>query len=55
MRTAEDMESSKCHLGAVIARDLSIITSNYRATMTLDEYLKQQKVRGRRWEEREGW
>lgn len=42
----EDMESTQCHLGAVIVRDLSIAVSNYRASMTLDEYLKQQKVLG---------
>ncbi len=41
---AEDMESSQCHLGGVIVRDLSCVVSNYRANMTLDEYLKQQKV-----------
>ena len=39
------MESSQCHLGGVIVRDLSCVVSNYRANMTLDEYLKQQKVR----------
>ncbi|GAB4817809.1 hypothetical protein N2152v2_004855 [Parachlorella kessleri] len=42
----EDMESSQCHLGGVIVRDLSCVVSNYRANMTLDEYLKQQKVLG---------
>lgn len=45
MLYAEDMESTKCHLGGVIVRDLSIKVSNYRAHMTLDEYLKEQKVR----------
>jgi carbamoyl-phosphate synthase small subunit len=43
---AEDMESEKCHLGAIIVRDLSISVSNYRATLTLDEYCKQQGVMG---------
>ena len=43
---AEDMESSKAHLGGVIVRDLSIKVSNYRSNITLDEYLKQQKVGG---------
>ena len=38
------MESSKVHLGGVIVRDLSIKVSNYRSNMTLDAYLKQQKV-----------
>ncbi|PSC68830.1 carbamoyl-phosphate synthase S chain [Micractinium conductrix] len=42
----EDMESSKVHLGGVIARDLSCVVSNYRANMSLDEYLKEQKVMG---------
>ena len=41
---AEDMESSQCHLGGVIVRDLSLIVSNYRSTQTLDAYLKEQKV-----------
>lgn len=40
------MESSQVHMGAVIVRDLSIKVSNYRSNMTLDEYLKQQKVGG---------
>ncbi|KAL4430872.1 hypothetical protein ABPG75_006128 [Micractinium tetrahymenae] len=42
----EDMESEKVHLGGVIVRDLSCKVSNYRANITLDEYLKQQKVMG---------
>ena len=42
----EDMESERCHLGAVIARDLSATVSNYRANKTLDEYLKEQGVLG---------
>ena len=42
---AEDMESAQVHMGGVIVRDLSIKVSNYRANLTLDEYLKQQKVR----------
>jgi len=42
----EDMESSKCHLGGVIVRDLSLIVSNYRSNMTLDAYCKEQKVMG---------
>jgi carbamoylphosphate synthase small subunit len=43
---AEDMESSKCHLGGVIIRDLSLQVSNYRSVMTLDAYLKEQVLRG---------
>lgn len=42
----EDMESTKCHLGAIIVRDLSISVSNYRSTKTLDEYCKEQGVIG---------
>ena len=42
----EDMESSKCHLGGVIVRDLSLIVSNYRSNMSLDAYCKEQKVMG---------
>ena len=39
---AEDMESEKCHLGAIVVRDLSAKVSNYRASQTLDDYLKMQ-------------
>jgi hypothetical protein len=35
-RHTDDMESSKCHLGAIIIRDLSIVVSNYRSVKTLD-------------------
>ncbi|KAL6781994.1 CMP2 [Auxenochlorella protothecoides x Auxenochlorella symbiontica] len=42
----EDMESTKCHLGAVIIRDLSATVSNYRSSLTLDAYLKEQGVLG---------
>lgn len=42
----EDMESTKCHLGGVIVRDLSLRVSNYRSCMTLDAYLKDQGVLG---------
>lgn len=40
------MESTQCHLGGVIVRDLSLKVSNYRSAMTLDAYLKEQKVMG---------
>ena len=43
---ADDGESTKCHLEGIIVRDLSAVVSNYRSTMTLDEYLKKQNVRG---------
>lgn len=42
----EDMESTQCHLGGVIVRDLSLRVSNYRSAMTLDAYLKKQGVLG---------
>lgn len=45
------MESEKVHLGGVIVRDLSCKVSNYRANLTLDEYLKQQKVGSRAWQQ----
>lgn len=56
---AGDMESTQVHMGGVIVRDLSITVSNYRSNMTLDEYLKQQKVGAgcetMRWEVVGGW
>lgn len=36
------MESEKCHLSGIIVRDLAAKVSNYRASQTLDEYLKAQ-------------
>lgn len=42
----DDEESDACHLGAVIVRDLSIAVSNYRSTMSLDEYCKKHNVLG---------
>ena len=43
---AEDMESDDVHLGAIIVRDLSISVSNYRASISLDDYCKKQGVMG---------
>jgi carbamoyl-phosphate synthase small subunit len=43
---ADDLESSQCHLGAIIVRDLSLTVSNYRSRIALDEYCKQQNVIG---------
>ena len=40
------MESTKCHLGAIIVRDLSCVVSNYRSRMSLDEYCKKENVIG---------
>lgn len=42
----DDVESSACHVSALIVRDLSPICSNWRSTQTLDEYLKVQGVVG---------
>uniref|UniRef100_A0A7R9Z1M4 Carbamoyl phosphate synthase arginine-specific small chain n=1 Tax=Chlamydomonas euryale TaxID=1486919 RepID=A0A7R9Z1M4_9CHLO len=42
----EDNESSKCHLGAIIIKDLSKSVSNYRSRMDLDKYCKEQGVLG---------
>ncbi|EFJ47406.1 hypothetical protein VOLCADRAFT_81499 [Volvox carteri f. nagariensis] len=42
----EDVESSKCHLGAIIVRDLSCVVSNYRSKMSLDAYCKKENVIG---------
>jgi carbamoyl-phosphate synthase small subunit len=42
----EDMESSKAHMGGMLVRHLSLNVSNYRAAMTLPEYLEQQGVVG---------
>jgi len=43
---ADDVESTKCHLGAIIVRDKSSVVSNYRSVMTLDEYCEKQNVIG---------
>uniref|UniRef100_A0A7S0R4H5 Carbamoyl phosphate synthase arginine-specific small chain n=1 Tax=Pyramimonas obovata TaxID=1411642 RepID=A0A7S0R4H5_9CHLO len=42
----DDMESEKCHLGAVIIRSYTTIISNYRSEKSLDTYLKEQNVIG---------
>lgn len=42
----EDNESTKCHLGAIIVRDLSLSVSNYRSRVSLSDYCKQQGVLG---------
>jgi carbamoyl-phosphate synthase small subunit len=31
------MESSVCHLGGIIVRDLSCVVSNYRSVKTVDQ------------------
>jgi hypothetical protein len=40
------MESDKCHLGAIIVRDLSITVSNYRSSKNIQDYCKEQNVIG---------
>ncbi len=45
-RPTDDVESSQCHLGAIIVRDLSIAVSNYRSTQDLPSYCEQQGVLG---------
>jgi carbamoyl-phosphate synthase small subunit len=42
----DDVESTKCHLGGVIVRDLSSVVSNYRSKLSLDEYLQKEGVLG---------
>lgn len=43
---SDDMESTKAHLGGCVVRDLSVVVSNYRSKMTLDEYCKKQNIVG---------
>ena len=42
----EDVESTKVHATGVVVRDLSKITSNFRATETLHEYAKRSDLPG---------
>lgn len=42
----DDVESTQCHLGAIIVRDLSLKVSNYRSTQSLPDYCKEQNVIG---------
>ena len=42
----DDVESSRVHTGAFIVRELSRITSNHRASGSLDDYLKENGVVG---------
>ncbi|GAA4016336.1 glutamine-hydrolyzing carbamoyl-phosphate synthase small subunit [Actimicrobium antarcticum] len=41
---AEDIESFKVHAAGLIIRDLPLMTSNFRSTQTLADYLKQENV-----------
>ncbi|HEX2605326.1 MAG TPA: glutamine-hydrolyzing carbamoyl-phosphate synthase small subunit [Oxalicibacterium sp.] len=42
----EDVESNRIHAAGLIIKDLPILTSNFRSTQTLSEYLKSQNVVG---------
>lgn len=44
--TADDMESDKVHLSGIIVRDLALKVSNYRAQVSLSDYLKEKGVVG---------
>ncbi len=41
---AEDVEASRVHAAGLIIRDLPILTSNFRSTQTLSDYLKSENV-----------
>mmetsp|Transcript_13010 Transcript_13010/g.24832 ORF Transcript_13010/g.24832 Transcript_13010/m.24832 type:complete len:463 (+) Transcript_13010:109-1497(+) len=42
----DDMESKQCHLGGIIIRSLTLLVSNYRSDMSIEEYCKQQNIMG---------
>ena len=42
----EDVEASKVHAAGLIIRDLPLIASNFRATLTLPEYLRREGTVG---------
>ncbi|MBC7575193.1 MAG: glutamine-hydrolyzing carbamoyl-phosphate synthase small subunit [Herminiimonas sp.] len=41
---AEDIEASKVHAAGLIIRDLPIVTSNFRSTQSLTDYLKAENI-----------
>src|SRR5207342_3566421 len=43
---AQDVESKKPHVAGFIVKELPPVYSNYRASMSLDEYLKQNNIIG---------
>ncbi|WP_353155369.1 glutamine-hydrolyzing carbamoyl-phosphate synthase small subunit [Herminiimonas fonticola] len=43
---AEDVESFKIHAAGLIIKDLPILTSNFRSTQTLSDYLKSENIIG---------
>jgi carbamoyl-phosphate synthase small subunit len=42
----EDVESTKIHAAGLIIKDLPLLTSNFRSTQTLSDYLKSENVVG---------
>jgi carbamoyl-phosphate synthase small subunit len=40
----EDVESNKVHVAGLIIKDLPLVTSNFRATQTLSEYLRAEGI-----------
>jgi carbamoyl-phosphate synthase small subunit len=42
----EDVEASRVHAAGLIIRDLPLIASNFRTTLTLSDYLKREKTVG---------
>src|SRR5438552_6180805 len=42
----QDVESKQPHVAGFIVKELSPVYSNYRASMSLDEYLKQNRIIG---------
>ena len=42
----EDVEASKVHAAGLIIRDLPLVASNFRTSLTLSEYLKREKTVG---------
>jgi carbamoyl-phosphate synthase small subunit len=42
----EDMEAGRVHAAGLIIKDLPLLASNFRSTLTLSDYLKQQNVVG---------
>ncbi len=43
---AEDVEANRIHAAGLIIKDLPILTSNFRSTQTLSDYLKSQNILG---------
>jgi len=43
---AEDVESTRIHAAGLIIKDLPILTSNFRSSQTLSDYLKSENVVG---------